>query len=34
MWNKLPENESQLQIPGHDQLNMENSKFNIKYNSA
>ncbi|SBT73830.1 Plasmodium vivax Vir protein, putative [Plasmodium ovale] len=34
MWNNIPENESQLHIPGHDQLNMENSKFNIKYHSA
>ncbi|SBS94101.1 PIR Superfamily Protein [Plasmodium ovale curtisi] len=34
MWNNLPENESQLHIPDHDQLNMENSKFNIKYQSA
>ncbi|SBT55241.1 PIR Superfamily Protein [Plasmodium ovale wallikeri] len=34
MWNNLPENESELHIPLHDQLNMENNKFNIKYHSA
>ncbi|SBS93039.1 PIR Superfamily Protein [Plasmodium ovale curtisi] len=34
IWNNLLENESQLHIPLHDQLNMENNKFNIKYHSA
>lgn len=34
IWNNLRENESQLQSPLHDQLNMKNNKFNVKYHSA
>ncbi|SBT84991.1 PIR protein [Plasmodium ovale] len=34
MWNNLSENEHNLNISRHDQLNMKNSKFNIKYHSA
>ncbi|SBT84455.1 PIR protein [Plasmodium ovale] len=34
MWNNLSENEHNLDIPRHDQLNMKNSKFNIKYHSS
>ncbi|SBT58673.1 PIR Superfamily Protein [Plasmodium ovale wallikeri] len=34
MWNNLSENEYNLDIPRNDELNMENSKFNIKYHSA
>ncbi|SCA48160.1 PIR protein [Plasmodium ovale] len=34
IWNNIPENEYQLHVSSHDPLNMENSKFNMKYHSA